>query len=155
MPTSPQLATRVPVNQVSKTSGATASGIIDRMLPSGGLANWMTIDIIMSTADVASNKPTVLKLQESETTDATNFVNMAGFIGGTDFTIPNANTAATAVLLNNYKFNVNCRPPRKRYIQAVVSPATTQTITVIANLGSAESSPVTAAKANAMTLAEG
>jgi len=151
----PQLATRVPINQVSKTNGATATGIIDRMLPSGGLANFMTVDVIMSTADVVSNKPTVLKLQEADTTDATNFANIAGTIGGTDFTIPNANTAATAVLQNNYKFNLACRAPRKRYIQAVVSPATTQTITVIANLGLAEISPVTAAKANAMTLAEG
>jgi hypothetical protein len=149
----PQLATRVPVNHISKTNGATATGIIDRMLPSGDLADWMTVDVIMSTADVVSNKPTVLKLQEAETTDATNLVNIAGFIGGTDFTIPNANTAATAVLQNNYKFNVDCRG-RKRHIAAVVSPATTQTITVIANMGMGGSSPVTAAKANAMTLAE-
>jgi hypothetical protein len=147
-------AVRVPINAVSKTNGATATGIIDRLLPSGGMANWMTIDVVMSTADVVSNKPTVLKLQESETTDATSFVNIAGMIGGADFTIPNANTAATAVLQNNYKFNLDCRSPRKRHIAVVASPATTQTITVIANLGLAESSPVTAAKANAMTLAE-
>ena len=101
-----------------------------------------------------SNKPAVLKLQEAETTDATNLVNIAGFVGGTDFTIPNANTAATAVLQNNYKFNVNLRY-RKRYLAAVYTPATTQVVTIIANLGDAPTAPVTAAKANAMVLVEG
>lgn len=147
------LTVRVPVNNVSKTAGATASGIIDTALPDGGRADWCTIDIIAATADVVSNKPTVLKLQESETTDATSFANIAGFIGGTDFTIPNANTAATAVLQNNYKFNVNCRS-RKRYLHAVYVPATTQTVTVVANLGRGKTSAGTAAMANALTLVE-
>jgi hypothetical protein len=151
----PQLLTRIPINHLAKTAGSTATGIIDRMMPSGNYAGWLTVDVIMSTADVVSNKPTVLKLQEAETTDATNFANIAGFIGGTDFTIPNANTAATAVLQNNYKFSLNCRTSRKRYIQAVISPATSQIITIIANLGMGGDSPVTAAKANAMTLVEG
>jgi hypothetical protein len=150
----PQFATRVPINHVSKTNGATALALIDTMLPTGGYARWATIDVIASTADVVSNKPSVLKLQESETTDATNFVNIAGLIGDTDFTIPNANTAATALLQNNYKFNVNCRD-RRRYLQVCYSPQTTQTLTVIANLGGAEIAPVTAAKANSMVLVEG
>jgi hypothetical protein len=100
-----------------------------------------------------SNKPTVLKLQEADTTDATNLANVSGAVGGTDFTIPNANTAATAVLQNNYKFNVDLKG-RKRYLSPTISPATTQVITIIANLGRGEQSPVTAAKANAMTLNE-
>jgi hypothetical protein len=57
-------------------------------------------------------------------------------------------------LQNNYKFNVDCRA-RKRYLQPVYSPQTTQTVTVLANLGRGEQAPVTAAKANAMTLVEG
>ncbi|MBR1246145.1 hypothetical protein JQ609_04275 [Bradyrhizobium sp. AUGA SZCCT0169] len=147
-------ATRIPINAVSKTAGATASGIIDTFLPNCGPARWCTIDVIATTADVVSNKPTVLKLQEGETTDATSMVNIAGFVGGTDFTIPNANTAATALIQNSYKFNVDLRA-RKRYIQVSYSPATTQVVSAIANLSMSGGSPTTAAKANAMVLAEG
>ena len=142
----PQLKTIVAVNAVSKTNGATASGIIDTL----GY-DWATIDIIASTADVVSNKPTVCKLQEADDTNATSFADITAFATPT---IPNANTAATAVLQNNYNFNVECRS-RKRYLQPVYSPQTTQTVTVIANLGRGEQAPVTAAKANAMTLVEG
>lgn len=145
----PQLKAIVAVNAVSATNGATTTGIIDTL----GF-DWATIDIIATTADVVSNKPTVLKLQESDTTDSTNF----GDIGGAFATptIPNANTAATAVLQNNYKMNVNVGPGvRKRYLRTVFSPQTTMTSTVVANLGRGEQAPVTAAKANAMTLQEG
>ncbi len=151
----PQLKTIVAVNAVSKTAAATASGLIDTL----GY-DWATIDIIAATADVVSNKPTVLKLQEADTTDASNLVDVVGFRGGTalatnvDFVIPSANTAATAVLQNNYKFNVDCRA-RKRYLSPTISPATTQVITIVANLGRGEQSPATAAKANAMNLVEG
>lgn len=79
---------------------------------------------------------------------------IVGFRGGTDFTIPNANTAATAVLQNNFKFNVDCRV-RKRYLQVVYTPRTTQSLTVIANLARGEQAPATAAKANALVLVEG
>ncbi|MCK1322141.1 hypothetical protein IVA94_14820 [Bradyrhizobium sp. 156] len=143
----PQLKTIVAVNAVSKTNGATASGIIDTL----GF-DWATIDVIATTADVVSNKPTVLKLQEADDTNATSFADITAF--ATPATIPNANTAATAVLQNNYKFNVDCRA-RKRYLQPVYSPQTTQTVTIIANLGRGEQSPSTAAKANAMNLVEG
>lgn len=152
----PQLKTIVPGGAlaVSKTAGATASGLIDTL----GY-DWATIDIIAATADVVSNKPTVLKLQEADTTDATNLVDVVGTRGGTqlstsvDFVIPNANTAATAVLQNTYTFNVDCRA-RKRYLSPTISPATTQVITIIAKLGRGEQAPVTAAKANTMTLVE-
>jgi hypothetical protein len=108
-PMTPQLKTIVAVNAVSKTNGATASGIIDTL----GY-DWATIDIIATTADVVSNKPTVCKLQEADDTNATSFADITAFATPT---IPNANTAATAVLQNNYKFNVDCRA-RKRYLQA-------------------------------------
>lgn len=152
----PQFKTIVAVNAVSKTNGATATGVIDTL----GY-DWATIDIIAATQDVVSNVPTVLKLQECDTTVATSFADVVGFRGGTavttsvDFVInATGNTAATAVLQNNYKFNVDCRT-RKRYLQAVVSPATTQVITILANLGRGEQSPVTAGKTNAMNLVEG
>lgn len=151
----PQTKTVIAVNAVSKTAAATSSGLIDTI----GF-DYCVIDIIAATADVVSNKPTVLKLQEADTTDASNLVDVVGFRGGTqlstsvDFVIPNANTAATAVLQNNYKFNVDCRA-RKRYLSPTISPATTQVITIVGSLMRAEQSAVTAAKANSMVLVEG
>jgi hypothetical protein len=145
----PQLKTIVAINAASTTNGATATGIIDLL----GY-DFATIDVIATTADVVSNKPTVLKLQEADVTNTTSFADITGFVGGTDFTIPNAVTAATATILNNYKFNVDGRT-RKRYLRAVYSPQTTQSVTVVANLGRGEQAPITAAKANALTLAEG
>lgn len=132
---------------VSVTNGENASGIIDRL----GY-DFASVAVIMATANVVSNKPSVLKLQESDTTDASNFADIVGARGGTDFTIPNANTAATAVVQNVYKFDVDCRG-RKRYLQAVATPRTTQTVTIVANLHRFGQAPDTAAKANAMTLA--
>ena len=142
----PQLKTIVAVNGVSKTAAATASGLIDTL----GY-DWCTIDIVATTADVVSNGPTVCKLQEADVTNSSSFADITAFATPT---IPSANTAATAVLQNNYKFNVDCRS-RKRYLQAVYSPAATQTVTILANLGRGEQAPVTAAKANAMVLVEG
>lgn len=142
----PQMKTIVAVNAASTTNGGTASGIIDTL----GY-DFATIDIIATTADVVSNSPSVCKLQEADVTNASSFADIAAFASPT---LPNANTAATATLQNNFKFNVDCRT-RKRYLQAVYVPRTTQTVTVVANLGRGEQAPVTAAKANAMALVEG
>ncbi len=143
----PQLKTIVAVNAATVTNGATASGIIDTM----GY-DWCTVDVIATTANAVSNVPTVVALQEADVTNASSFATIAAF--ATPALLPNAATAATATLQNNFKFNVDCRP-RKRFLQAVYSPQTTQTVTVVANLGRGEQAPVTAAKANAMTLLEG
>lgn len=143
----PQLKTIVALNNVSYSAAQTSpTSPIDTL----GY-DWCTIDIISATSNVVSNVPTVCKLQEADVTNASSFADITAFATPT---MPNANTAATAVLQNNYKFNVDCRA-RKRYLQAVFSPATTQVTTVIANLGRGEQAPVTAAKANAMTLVEG
>lgn len=142
----PQLKAIVAVNAVSATAGATASGIIDTL----GY-DWLTLDVIATAADVITNTPSVIKLQEADVTAASSFADIAAFATPT---LPSANTVATAVLQNNFKFNVDCRP-RKRYLQVVYSPRVAQTVTAIANLGRGEIAPTTAAKANAMVLLEG
>lgn len=146
----PQFKTIVALNNVSYTAGQTSpTGLIDTL----GY-DWATIDVISATSNVVSNVPTVLKLQEADVTAASSFADIAAF--ATPASFPNANTAATAVLQNNFKFNVNCASgARKRYLQVVFAPATTQVTTVIANMGRGEIAPTTAAKANAMTLTEG
>lgn len=143
------------LDETSTTAAATATALIDTL----GF-DHLTLAVKMGTANVVSNKPTVLKLQEADTTDASNLADIVGFRGGTavstsvDFVIPSANTAATAVLQNTYQFGVDCRA-RKRYIGLSVSPATTQLVKAVAVLSRAEQLPVTAGKANAMVLVEG
>jgi len=143
------------LDETSITAAGTATARFDTLG-----ADHLSISIRAGTANVVSNKPTVLKLQEADTTDASNLADIAGFRGGTavttsvDFVIPNANTVATAVLQNDYVFGVDLRG-RKRYIVAAISPATTQLIKVVGVLSRLEEAPITAAKANAMTLIAG
>lgn len=142
----PSTKTVVAINAAAPTNGETVTGQIDTL----GY-DFATIDIIATTANVVSNKPATVKLQELDTTVVSSFADISGAKGGTDFTIPNANTAATAVVQNIYSFNVDLRG-RKRYIQVAYSPLTTQTVTAVAKLHRGEQAPITAVAANAMTL---
>jgi hypothetical protein len=96
-------------------------------------ADQVTLIVHGTTSDNATNNPSVLKVQESATTDATNFSDVAALVGdgAGGFTIPSSPTATTtapfAVL------NVNLRKgPRKRYLRVLISPVTTQTFSVLA-----------------------
>ena len=120
--------------------------------------DFVTIDIGASTqsASTQAGSPSVLKIQESDTTVASTFADVVGFRGGSatatnvDFIVGIGKTSG----VNSYKFNIDCRP-RKRYLNVVVSPTTTQTFAVSANGFRAEQSPSTAAKANVLSLIEG
>ena len=120
--------------------------------------DFVTIDIGASTqsASTQAGSPSVLKIQESDTTVATTFVDVVGFRGGSatatnvDFVVGIGKTSG----VNSYKFNRDCRNA-KRYMNVVISPTTTQTFSVSANGFRAEQSPSTAAKANVLSLIEG
>lgn len=120
-------------------------------------SDWATIDILGTTqsASTQAGSPSVLKLQESDTTAATSFVDIVGARGASatatnvDFVVGVGLTAG----VNGYKFNVDGRA-RKRYLQAVISPTTTQTFSATANLGRMEQAPVTALKAGVISLIE-
>lgn len=135
----------IAISQASTTNAATASGNIDTL----GY-DFVTIDVIASTSNDTTNNFSVLKLSESDDTVVTNFANVSGFVGDTDFTIP------AAVTQGNWgmKFNVDCRA-RKRYLKVSVSPVTTQTITAIANLSKGDEAPVSTTSANVKALVEG
>lgn len=120
--------------------------------------DYMTIDVSATTqaASTQAGSPSVLKLQESDTTVASTFADCVGFRGGSaaatnvDFVVAVGKTSG----INSYKFNVDCRG-RKRYVNVVASPTTTQTFEVTANGFRAEQSPSTAAKAGVLNLVEG
>jgi hypothetical protein len=130
----------LPIFQASTTAAATASGTFD---VSG--YDYVTIDVLLPTADVVSNTPSVLKLSESDTTNGT-FTDVSGFVGGTDFTIPNAITVATSITQPFATLNVDCRA-RKKILKLSVSPRTTQVVSAVVNYTRAEQTPSTSSQA--------
>jgi len=120
--------------------------------------DFVTIDVAATTqsASTQAGSPSVLKIQESDTTVVTSFADVVGFRGGSatatnvDFVVGIGKTSGS----NQYKFNLDARA-RKRYLNVVVTPTTTQTFYVTANGFRAEQSPSTAAKAGVLSLIEG
>lgn len=134
----PQSKVVVFLQTTSATNGAT---VTSQNLDTLG-ADFVSIDIVGTTSDNTTNKPSVLKLQHSDTTDATNFSDIS--VGGTDFTVPTQGTNTSTV--QPMKFNVDVRT-RKRYLRLLISPVTTQSFTAIANLHRMDRVPVSAADA--------
>ena len=140
------------INGASTTNAGTASGTIDRL----GF-DYAVIDVCLTTSNNVTNNPSVLKISESDTTDATNFSDVGIFKGDdttSGFTIPNSITAATSITGPFVTFNVDLTK-RKRYLQVDVSPVTTQIVTVLAQLGRAKEMPANAADHNAVALVQG
>ena len=134
----------IAINQTSITNAGTATGNIDTL----GF-DFVTIDLIATTSNNVTNNFSVLKLSESDDTVVTNFADISGAVGDTDFTIANAVTTGNWGM----KFNVDCRA-RKRYLRITASPVTTQVITAIANLSKAKEAPVSTTSANVYNLVE-
>jgi hypothetical protein len=142
----PVRKTVLAINQLSITNADTASGNIDTL----GY-DFVEIDVIATSSNNVTNNPSVLKISESDDTESTNFVDVSGAVGDTDFTIPNVytNTASDYKV----KFSVDCRA-RKRYLKVSVSPVTTQIITAIANLHRGDEGPNSATDASVDALVE-
>lgn len=124
--------------QAITNAGTLTTGLIDTLG-----ADYVSIDVVTTTSNNATNIPTVLKLQECDTTVATSFVDIVPATGGTavdathGFVIP---PAATATATTGYvRIDVDCRA-RKRYLRLLISPVTTQTFDVHARLGRLEQS---------------
>jgi hypothetical protein len=145
----PQPKVATAITPVSVTAAATATGApIDTL----GYRHC-SIALVMTTSDNATNNPSVLKLQESHTTDATNFVDIAEAVGDSTsgFTIGNSVTSGQ----NNYLFQVSqLGVKRRRYLRVLTSPVTTQVIAGVALLNRAEEAPINATKANVINLVE-
>jgi hypothetical protein len=114
------------------TNGATVTAMVDTL----GYKR-ASIDLITGTANVVSNKPSVLTLYHGATTAYTSATAIA--TGGTDFTIANADTSNA----NIYRLDVDTRG-RQRYLFVAASPRTTQEVAVVARLGQADESSASA-----------
>lgn len=144
-----QPKTQCAIVPVSVTNAGTATG---RAIDTLGY-DRCTITIEASTSNDATNKESVLKLQESATTDASNFADVTGFVGGTSFTIPAAETTHTGNA--RAQFQVDLTKPRKRYLRVIASPVTTVLYGGTAFLTKGEEAPDTAAKAGCGVLVVG
>jgi hypothetical protein len=142
----PQSKADLFLDTTSVTNGGTATANLDTI----GF-DFVSIDLISTTASAGTVNPSVLKLSESDDTVATNFADITALVGdGTGgFTIPSwfTQTADRQVL----KFNIDLRH-RKRYLRLTVSPTTTQSFTALANLHRGELAPVNATDANVLAL---
>ncbi len=126
----PQSRLALAIASASVTNAETATATAIDTNPSGvGPAKHLVVDIVATTSNVVSNKPGTLKLQHSDTTDSTNYSDITGTVGGTDFTIPNADTTNP----NMFKFNINL-VGKKRYVKVAYSPKTTVTVFATANI---------------------
>ena len=105
----------------------------------------MYLAVKQATSNSTSNKLTVCKLEECDTSNGT-FTAIVALTGGTatstsvGFVIP----AAHATLQQKYMMNVDLRG-RKRWLKLSLSPVTTQILGAIAVLDRGEQNPPTVA----------
>ena len=130
----------------SVTNGATASAFLDTL----GF-DAVTIDLVSTTADNATNNPSVLKFSEGDTTTAATDITELVGDGTGGFTVPSWHTATANA--KTVKFNIDLRH-RKRYLKLTVSPVTTQSFTAIANFYKGELAPVNTTDSNVLALVQ-
>jgi len=113
----------------------TVTGLVDTI----GFRS-LAIAVVQDTAAAASNNPAVLKLDETD--DLTNYTDVAGSVGDTDWTIP----AVDTTVANPYIFNLDLRG-HSRYIRVTIESDGAATLTYAhAILARPEHTPVTAAE---------
>ncbi len=147
-----------PVVAISATSVGTSGGTIASSAIDTVGFDFCSLDIWGSTqaATTQAAGPSVLKIQESDTTVVSTFADIVGFRGGSatatnvDFIVG----IGSSTLTNSYKFNIDLRA-RKRYLTVAITAASAQSFYAAANLGRAEQSPSTATKAGVLNLVEG
>lgn len=99
---------------------------------------------------------TVIALQHGDTTDATSFADITGYIGGTSFTIPTSNvTAVAGVSTPQVVFSVPLQG-KKRYIRPkfTLNTSATTLCHILGILSRSESAPTTATLANTRVLVQ-
>lgn len=140
----------VVIKQQSATNAATLTS--DQIDTKG--YDYLTVYVIGTTSNDATNNPATLRLTEFDTTVVSSFTAIAAFTGdgASGFTIPSSPTATTTAPFA--MLNVDLKG-RKRYITLEVSPVTTQTFTAIALLSRAEQVPTGTTNLNVAVVANG
>jgi len=127
------------IDDVSTTNGATASGLIDTRPDNGYKLLHLTVK--QATSNSTSNKLTVCKIEECDTSNGT-FTAIVPLTGGTQtstsvgFVIPAAHASAQ----QKYQFTIDLRG-RKRWLKLTLSPVTTQILGAVGMLDRGEQVP--------------
>lgn len=111
----------------NQATTGTAEGIADTIG-----ANYLSVIFLLGSQASATSKPQVLKLQESDSTEATSFVDIPEMVGDgpEGFTIPDANTIRDQALHLGMRMN-----GRKRYVRAQCQPGgSAQDVAIVAQL---------------------
>jgi len=132
----------------STATNATATAAIDTR----GY-KYLEVLVKCDTAASTTSNPAVLKLSQSDTTDATNYSDISGCVGDTDFTIANAETTKTTY--HDAVFKVNLKG-KKRYVKFSCTPAgAAQIVFATAVLSRGDKGASTAALNGALVTATG
>lgn len=129
------------IKQESAASGATLTS--DKIDTRGH--DFVKLLVFATTSNNATNNPSVLTVREGDSTSSMS--NITELVGDTTFTIPNSPTATTTAPFA--EFNITLNGGRKRYLDVLITPATTQTFSVVAQLGRSKELPVGTTQQNA------
>ena len=92
-----------------------------------------------------------LAVQQSDTTDATNFASITGTVLGTDYATAAYVTASGTTAASGVQFNLSSKA-RKRYLRVLHGGGVASTSTIVASLGQAANVPSDATSYGAITL---
>lgn len=130
------------------TSGETHVAVIDTK-------GYDQCDIILfneNAGTAATNGTSIaLYIKEDDTSDVSNATTFAGFIAGTDFTLP-TRTSTTSDLIA--RFSVDCRA-RQRYLFVGHTPMTTAASIIHARLSRPDSAPDTTTEVGSIVFVAG
>jgi len=136
-----QSVRQVNLEPQSFTNGAIATLLVDTLAGGGDQYQYATFFINLGRTNTATNVPSVLKLQSSDTTVAATFTDVSGGSFTTGFTT--GQTAGGDNLLLGVNTAIG-----KRYLQLLISPTTTQLVAATCVLSRPQASPWTTAMYN-------
>ena len=98
-----------------------------------------------------TNPWSTLAIQQSDTTDSTNFASISGTVLSTDYATAAYVTASGTTQASGVVFNVSTKG-RKRYLRVLHGGATAATSTIVVALGHAANAPYDATTYGAITV---
>lgn len=137
---------------IVKQQAATAAATLTSDLVDTKGFDYVTFVVVGTTSDNATNNPSVLKVQEADDTNATSFADIAELVGdgASGFVVPSSPTATTTAPFAVLGASLL---GRKRYLRMLISPLTTQTYSVVAQLTRANEMPNNTTEINAAVTA--
>jgi len=134
----------VALGPVSLTAAGTAtSASIDAK-------GYEELQLVVTKTTHASDYITVFNIQQSDSTDATNFAAVTGYVAGTDWTLASLTGGTNAASEKAAGvFNIDLRGKKRYFRVLVTNGAVTGVVGITGTLARAEQAPITATLQNA------